>query len=174
MLPQSKGSRKRLFALPTSTLCFGHRRSSWQIRNIGVGMNDYSQEGAGKISLHGNGMGVPSPEDIERRAREIATIDERDPDEFTDGDWTQARKELLGAEHPTPPEETTGSAEMSGHWSVTASSRGHRAPRPGAEEDEESVGENLVNGGIEEATHDQMLEARREELEEERDRSEEN
>ncbi len=130
-------------------------------------MNDYSQEGAGKISLHGNGMGVPSPEDIERRAREIAMIDERDPDEFTDGDWAQARKELLGAEHPTPQEETKGSAEMSGNWSVTASSRGHRAPRLGAEEDEESVGENLVNGGIEEATHDQMLEARREELEEE-------
>ena len=167
MLPHSQTARKRLFALPTSTLCFGCRRSSWQLRNIGVGMNDYSQEGAGKISLHGNGMGVPSPEDIERRAREIATIDERDPDEFTDSDWAQARKELLGAEHPTPQEETKGSVEMSGDWSVTAASRGHRAPRPGAEEDEESVGENLVNGGIEEATHDQMLEARREELEEE-------
>src|ERR1051325_1465935 len=83
-------------------------------------MNDYSQEGGGKISLHGSGMGVPSPEDIERRAREIATIDERNPDEFTDADWAQARKELLGAEHPTPPEETKGSAEMSDDWEITA------------------------------------------------------
>ena len=40
----------------------------------------------GKISLHGNGMGVAAPEDIERRAREIAMIDERNPDEFTDAD----------------------------------------------------------------------------------------
>ena len=130
-------------------------------------MSDYSQEGAGKISLHGNGMGVASPEDIERRAREIAMIDERDPDQFTEADWAQARKELLGAEHPTPPEETKQNAEMTEEWEVTASSRGHRAPRPGTEEEEETVGENLVNGGVEEATHDQMLEARREELEEE-------
>ena len=146
---------------------FAHKHSSSQLRNIDVDMNDYSQEGGGKISLHGNGMGVPSPEDIERRAREIAQIDERNPDEFSEADWAQARKELRGAEHPTPQEETKGSAEMSNDWEVTADNRGRRVPRPGAEEDEETVGENLVNDGVEEATHDQMLEARREELEEE-------
>ncbi len=130
-------------------------------------MNDYSQEGGGKISLHGSGMGVPSTEDIEKRAREIAMIDERNPDEFTEADWAQARKELLGAEHPTPQEETKGSAEMPDDWEITPENRGRRVPRPGAEEDEETVGENLVNGGVEEATHDQMLEARREEREQE-------
>jgi len=158
--------RKRLFALVASTLS-SNRYSASQLRNIGVEMNDYSQEGAGKISLHGNGMGVPSPEDIERRAREIARIDERDPDEFTDADWAQARKEMLGAEHPTPPEETKQNAEMTEEWEVNAPTRGHRAARAGVDEDEETVGENLVNGGVEEATHDQMLEARRVELEEE-------
>jgi hypothetical protein len=44
----------------------------------------------------------------------------------------------------------------------------HRAPRSGFEEDE-NVGEELVSGGIEEAGHDQMVEARREELDQERD-----
>jgi hypothetical protein len=39
-------------------------------------------------------------------------------------------------------------------------------PRPGTEE-EETVGEHCVIDGLEEATHDQMLEARREELEQE-------
>ena len=130
-------------------------------------MSDYSQEGAGKISLHGNGMGVPSPEDIEKRAREIATIDERNPDEFTEADWAQARKELLGAEHPTPPEEAKQNAGLTDDWYVPAPSRGHRVPRPGVDEEEETVGEHLVNGGVEEATHDQMLEARKEELEQE-------
>ena len=130
-------------------------------------MSDYSQEGAGKISLHGNGMGVPSPEDIEKRAREIATIDERNPDEFTEADWAQARKELLGAEHPTPPEETKQNAGLTDDWYVPAPSRGHRVPRLGVDEEEETVGEHLVNGGVEEATHDQMLEARKEELEQE-------
>ena len=48
---------------------------------------------------------------------------------------------------------------------MVAGSKGHRAPRPGAEE--ETVGEHCVIDGLEEATHDQMLEARKEELEQE-------
>jgi len=45
---------------------------------------------------------------------------------------------------------------------------GHRSPRNGFEE-EDSVGEELVTGGINEAAHDQMLQARREELDQERE-----
>ena len=41
---------------------------------------------------------------------------------------------------------------------------GQRAPRV---EDDENLGEQLVSDGIEEAVHDQMLEARKEELEQE-------
>ena len=66
-------------------------------------MNEYSQPGAGKIEIHGNGVGVPSPEQVEQRAREIAMIDQRDPDKFTDADWEQARQELHGATIPAPP-----------------------------------------------------------------------
>lgn len=112
-------------------------------------------------------MGVPSPEEVEKRAREIAMIDERDPDEFTDADWNQARLELLGRlEHPAPPEETAQNAELTEEWNVVPGSRGHHAPRPGVEEDE-TLGEQLVSDGLEEAAHDQMLEARKEELEQE-------
>jgi hypothetical protein len=121
----------------------------------------------GKIELHGNGMGVPSPEDIERRAREIAMIDERDPDEFTDADWSRAREELMGSENNEPPEETADDSKVTAEWQVTPSDRGHRIPRPGVEEDEETLGEHLVSDGREEAARDQMLEARREELEQE-------
>jgi len=129
-------------------------------------MDNYSQPPPGKISAHGNGIGAPSSQEVERRAREIAMIDERNPDEFTEADWTQARHELMGEENNVPPEETPDNAEMTEEWSVIASSKGHRIPRPGIEE-EETVGEHLVIEGIEEATHDQMLEARREELEQE-------
>jgi hypothetical protein len=122
---------------------------------------------AGKISLHGNGMGVPSPEDIERRAREIALIDERNPDEFTDTDWNQARQELMGSENNEPPEETPDNSQVTEEWEMTPNNRGRRVPRPGVEEDEETVGEHLVSDGREEAAHDQMLEARREEIEQE-------
>src|SRR5689334_9101219 len=122
---------------------------------------------SGKISVHGNGIGVPGPEDIERRAREIALIDERNPDQFTDADWSQARQELLGDQETTPPEQDDKNIKLEREWEVTPDDRGHRVPRPGVDEDEESVGEYLVTGGKEEAARDQMLEARREELEEE-------
>ncbi|MFN2624404.1 MAG: hypothetical protein ABR611_16375, partial [Chthoniobacterales bacterium] len=67
-------------------------------------MNEYSQPPAGKISVHGNGFGAPTPEQIEKRAREIAMIDERNPEEYTDADWDDARRELLGSSNHNPPE----------------------------------------------------------------------
>jgi hypothetical protein len=127
-------------------------------------MNDHSHPPTGKIEVHGDGMGVASPDAVEKRAREIAMIAERDPDEFTDADWAQARRELLGTQATTAPEETEANAEVVEEWNVVASSAGHRAPRG---EDDESLGEQLVSDGIEEAVHDQMVEARKEELEQE-------
>ncbi len=138
----------------------------WPPQFVLLSMNDYSQPGAGKISVHGNGVGVPSPETVEKRAREIALIDERDPNEFTDADWEQARQELLGTVLPLPPEEPKENADLVEEWEIVANDRGHRVPRPGIEEDE-TLGEQLVTGGNEEAAHDQMLEARKEELEQE-------
>jgi hypothetical protein len=132
-------------------------------------MNEQQQPGIGKISLHGNGMGVPGPEDIEKRAREIALIDEREPDDFTDTDWAQARRELLGEITTQPPEENEQNIKMEEEWEVTPDDHGHRVPRPGVEEDEETLGGHLVADGVEEASHDQMLEARREEIEQEGD-----
>ena len=61
-------------------------------------MNDYSEPRPGKIELHGNGLGAPSSEEVEKRAREIALIDERNPNEFTEADWKQARREELQQE----------------------------------------------------------------------------
>ena len=54
-----------------------------------------------------------------------------------------------------------------------SSRNGTSSPRPrdtahrAGIEDDENLGEQLVTDGIEEAAHDQMLEARREELEQE-------
>jgi hypothetical protein len=126
-------------------------------------MNDNSHP-AGKISVHGNGLGAPSPDEIEKRAREIALIAERDPDEFTDSDWDQARRELAGTLPSNAPEETADNREVVEEWNVVASSAGHRAP---GGEDEENVGEQLVTDGVQEAVHDQMVEARRKELQQE-------
>ena len=121
-------------------------------------MNEYSQPGFGKISMHGDGMGAPTPELVEKRAREIALIDERDPDEFTDADWEQARRELLGVATNGAPEETPESATLEDEWPVVAADTGERAPRAGVDDDE-MLGQQLVEGGVEEATHDSMVEA---------------
>jgi hypothetical protein len=130
-------------------------------------MDQSSQRPAGKISVHGMGLGAPTPEQVEKRAREIALIDERDPNDFTDADWDQARRELLGDSLTSPPEESEEAARMQEEWEVTPDDRGHRVNREGPGDEEEMVGEQLVTDGVEEATHDQMLEARREELEQE-------
>jgi len=130
-------------------------------------MNERPNSPHGKIDLHGNGLGVPSPETVEKRAREIAMIDERNPDEFTEADWRQAKNELLGLTASHAPEiDEKVEGELSERDEIPGAS-GHRIPRSGFD-NEEAVGEELVTGGIEEAAHDQMVEARREELEEER------
>jgi hypothetical protein len=128
-------------------------------------MSEHSNSVHGKISVHGDGVGVPSPDAVEKRAREIAMIAGREADEFTDADWDQARRELLGTQAHTAPEETEENAEVVEEWNVVASSMGHRMPR--GDDDDESLGEQLVTDGVEEAVHDQMLEARKEELEQE-------
>jgi hypothetical protein len=131
-------------------------------------MNDRSHSPHGKINLHGEGLGVPSPETVEKRAREIAMIDERNPDEFTEADWQQAKNELIGVEGSHTPEvDDAVNDELSERDEIPGAS-GHRAPKNGFDE-EDTVGEELVSGGIEEAAHDQMVEARREELEQERE-----
>lgn len=111
-------------------------------------------------------MGAPTPELVEKRAREIALIDERDPEEFTDADWEQARQELMGTARDVAPEETAENANLEEEWPVTASDTGERAPRAGLDDDE-MLGQQLVEGGVEEATHDSMVQARKDELSQE-------
>lgn len=103
-------------------------------------------------------MGAPTPELVEKRAREIALIDERNPEEFTDADWDEARQELLGVSTNAAPEETPENATLAEEWPVTASNTGERAPRAGVDDDE-MLGAQLVAGGVEEATHDRMVQA---------------
>ncbi len=130
-------------------------------------MNDRSHSPHGKITVHGNGLGVPSPELVERRAREIAMIDAREADEFTDADWAQAKNELTGVDSAHVPEADNEVADEVSERDEIPGSSGHHVPNNGFEDDA-NVGEELVSGGIEEAAHDQMVEARRDELEQER------
>ena len=71
-------------------------------------------------------------------------LDERNPDEFTDADWEQAKAELTGVRRGESPDVPGAS--------------GGEVPRV-KPKDEALLDERLANRGVEEAAHDQMVEA---------------
>lgn len=104
-------------------------------------------------------MGTPSADTVQQRAAELALIDGRfAPNEQ---DWKRAFMELHGGHHDLDMRGDEG--QMVGGMSETdsvAPSLGrhlHEADVDGSD----SLGEELVAEGIDEAAHDQMLECRR-------------
>ena len=111
----------------------------------------------GKIIMHNAGAGVPSPEQVEERARELALIAGRAASDFTDADLAQAAAELLHGGVPEPADEDRAVADVS-VWDEAPGSSGHQAEsyRP---TDEANIAEELVAEGMAEALHDEMVEA---------------
>lgn len=111
-----------------------------------------------KIELHGSGVSGFSPEDIERRARELALIDDRT--EVTDQDRDRARIEFQDLNLPDAINEDAESMQsMSRDPSDPLVDRGHQVPEYGGE-DEKTALEKMALEGVEEAQHEQMIEAR--------------
>jgi len=121
-----------------------------------------------KVLLHGEGVGSISVEDIQRRARELASINGVPPAVVTDEFLKQARRELQGEELP---EGSTEDAEAVGGItrdpSEPPSDTGRQVPNL-EESDGQQDQERLTEEGVEEAQHDQMLAARRRERHEDR------
>jgi Protein of unknown function (DUF2934) len=117
-----------------------------------------------KIIQHSQGLGVPSTEMVRQRALELARIDGRS--EYHERDWHEAKRELHGG-HETLAND--GADEMttmvSGH-DMVSSDVGHRVETFGPD-GADSMGEELIAEGMEEAVHDQMLAAARDEETEE-------
>ena len=121
-------------------------------------MNTNPQIPIGDLSGRETELGVPTPEMVEQRAREIARINERNPEQFTDADWEQARAELTGTQPGESTEDSDGSADsLSERYSIPGES-GREIPRV-APKDEALIDERLASRGVEEAAHDQMVEA---------------
>ena len=116
----------------------------------------------GKILSHAEGMGTPSAETVRQRAVELAAIDGRDTP--YEQDWKRAFQELHGGHHD--PNARDDETEMLGAVTETDTV----APTLGRHLHEmdidggESVGEELISEGIEEAEHDQMVQSRKEEV----------
>jgi hypothetical protein len=124
-------------------------------------MNKNSRTPIGDLAGNDTELTVPTPEMVTRRAREIALINERNPDEFTEADWEQARRELTGVEtSPSWEDPVEAASSLSERGSVPGET-GSQAPRV-APKDEALLDERLVSRGVAEAAHDQMVEAAKE------------
>ena len=116
-----------------------------------------------KIIQHSEGLGVPTSENVQHRAEELALINGHR--QFTADDWAQAKRELHGGHEPIG---SDGAFEMSAAVSehdMTYGSLGRQVCN-GSLEDQENIVEELIAEGMDEAVHEQMLAARREEAEE--------
>lgn len=111
-----------------------------------------------KMEVHGQGVGVASTEDIEQRARELALIESRS--EPNDTDRSRARGEFQARDLPAAVNEDADSMQsLSRDPSDPVADRGHQVPEYGVV-DEKAALERLALEGVEEAQHDQMLQAR--------------
>jgi hypothetical protein len=111
-----------------------------------------------KVEIGGKGVSGFSPADIERRAKELALIDNRTT--ATDEDRQRARAEFRDVDLPDAVNEDADSMQsMSRDPSDPMTDRGRQAPEYGGD-DEKTALEHLALEGVEEAQHDQMLAAR--------------
>lgn len=116
----------------------------------------------GRISDHSHGVGTVTWEMVRHRARELAIINGRLPEEVLDSDFEMARRELTGEGDISPQEEVIESLPESERWDPVPGSWGRQAPKIPSD-DELTEQEKLVQEGIEEAEHDQMLRGSEEE-----------
>lgn len=123
-------------------------------------MNEKSQIPIGDLSGREIKLGVPTYEMAEQRAREIARLAGRNPDKFTDADWEQARAELTGTQPGGVPNSSSEIADSLSEHGDVPGERGREIPRVESK-DEALLDERLARRGVEEAAHDQMVEAAR-------------
>ncbi|HZZ19851.1 MAG TPA: hypothetical protein VFE25_10800 [Opitutaceae bacterium] len=125
----------------------------------------------GSISNNFSGIGAVTEDMIDKRACELAILSGRPAKEVTDADFEQARRELNGETDLDNDDVVLESMPESDRWNPNPGSPGKQSEElPNEDEDSEGRSETtqLVEGGIREAEHDQMVQA--EETAQERER----
>ncbi len=114
------------------------------------------------IIIHASGVGTVTREMVRARAAELAVINGRAAQDVSVSDLAQAKRELTGEPELDPKEVALEAAPESERWDPLPGSTGHVVTIPPDEEEDaegRSLGERLVEEGVEEAGHDQMLKA---------------
>ena len=116
----------------------------------------------GVLTENFTGIGTVTQEMVLKRARELALINGHSSDHVSKSEFEQAKRELTGGSDTDPKDAGLESVPESGRWDPVPGSTGQKAPES-SDEDEDgegrSDGERLVEEGVNEAEHDQMLQA---------------
>ena len=101
---------------------------------------------------------------VRARAVELALINGRTAQEVSKSDWEQAKRELTGESDTDAQEALLEAIPEAQRWDPVPGSTGHQAPESASEDEDDegrSQSEQLVDEGVAEAEHDQMLQAAR-------------
>ncbi len=104
-----------------------------------------------RLRASSEGLGHASHPDIEKRAMDIALTEGRD--QATDADFARADEELAGGTTAHASPEADASMEQVTTWDEPLEESGHRVEVIPPENDD-NLGEQLVEQGLEEADHD--------------------
>jgi hypothetical protein len=114
----------------------------------------------GKISDHFEGVGTVTRDMVVQRARELAMINGRAPNHYSTEDYLQAKRELTGDdENGNPQAEEEPIAGLTS-WDEEPGTSGH-ASHLNDIADEQTLSQQLVEQGVNEAEHEQMVEGAR-------------
>ena len=116
------------------------------------------QTGQGIIAEHFIGVGTVTRDMVAERAREIAVINGRSPHHYTRDDFIEAKRELTGNAAVDGDEDGVLTAIT--HWDEEPGSAGRPIEKTETT-DEETIAELLVEEGVSEAEHEQMVEGAR-------------
>jgi hypothetical protein len=118
----------------------------------------------GTLTENSAGIGTVTPKMVRQRAAELAVIDGRLVQDVSKSECEEARRELTGEPDTDQEEAVLEAAPESERWDPVPGSTGHKVPAaPSDDEDDEgrSDNERLVEEGVAEAEHDQMVQAAR-------------
>jgi hypothetical protein len=123
------------------------------------------------LMINSTGVGTVSLKMARQRAVELAEIDGRSAQEVSKSDWEQAKRELTGQPDMDPKEAVLESAPESERWDPIPGSTGEIIPVPSVDDEDDegrSSDERLVDEGMLEAEHDQMVQAAKEQKQEDK------
>ena len=114
------------------------------------------------LIINSTGVGTVTEKMVRQRAVELTEIDGRTAQEISTSDLEQAKRELTGGSDLDPNEALLESAPEAERWDPLPGSTGRVVPVTSIDDEDDegrSVSDRLVEEGMLEAEHDQMVQA---------------